>query len=625
MDKQTTLAFVIIGLILIVWLYLNSPAPQPPTTTNDTTMVKDTSGIHQDTAVAKKQTEEPKKTEAPATASKETETSLLNNVEKPEKIITVETDLVKMELTSRGARIRKYYLKNYDTWYHRDVDTSDFYNTHVQLINPKNGGDFNIIFVTKEGKLVNTANLDFSGADNYYYRVSGKDSLVLDYTFDAGEGKIIKKDFKIFGDDYASKVDVELKNMEDMISSYRYDVVWSNGINFVEKNSTDEATQANASAYSGEEQVIVDAKDDGEKVTKDINGKVDWVAVRNKYFAVIVSPDKPSEEGGAYFEGTHTKSASLGPREYYSASLKMPFRNLNDQKDSFTLYMGPIDYNVLRSYQRHFETVFDFGSFFGLRFIIRPISEYILLPLFQFLHRFIPNYGWVIIIFSIIIKFALHPLTRQSYKSMKKMQLLQPKIAELKEKYKDDQQRVQKETMKLYSTYGINPMGGCLPTLLQMPILIALWSLFNVAIDIRQQPFMLWITNLSSPDVIYRLPFKIPLFNIDVISGLALLLGITMFMQQKMSVKDPSQKALVYVMPVMFTAIFMSFPSGLNLYYFMFNVLSIGQQYYINHQKADSELVPVKNPKKKEGFFSRMMEAAEKQAQTQKKSAQKRK
>jgi YidC/Oxa1 family membrane protein insertase len=208
---------------------------------------------------------------------------------------------------------------------------------------------------------------------------------------------------------------------------------------------------------------------------------------------------------------------------------------------------------------------------------------------------------------------------------MKKMQLLQPKINEIKEKYKDDPQRVQKETMKLYSTYGINPMGGCLPILLQMPILIALWGLFNAAIDIRQQPFVLWITNLSQPDVIYRLPFKIPLFGIDVVSGLALLLGITMFIQQKMSIKDPSQKAMIYIMPVMFTLMFMTFPSGLNLYYFMFNLLSIAQQYYVNHRKGDEELVPVPQTKKKPGFMARMMEAAEKQAQAQKKAAQKRK
>jgi YidC/Oxa1 family membrane protein insertase len=207
------------------------------------------------------------------------------------------------------------------------------------------------------------------------------------------------------------------------------------------------------------------------------------------------------------------------------------------------------------------------------------------------------------------------------------MQLLQPKIAELKEKYKDDQQKVQKETMKLYSTYGINPAGGCLPMLLQMPILFALFAFFRVTIQIRQEPFIWWINDLSAPDVIYALPFSLPLFGIDQISGLAVLLGITMFFQQKMSVRDPSQKALVYIMPVMFTFMFMGFSSGLNLYYFLFNLLSIMQQYYINHKKGDdSELVPVKNPKKKGGgFMQRMMDAAEQQAKAQKQSAKKKK
>jgi YidC/Oxa1 family membrane protein insertase len=204
------------------------------------------------------------------------------------------------------------------------------------------------------------------------------------------------------------------------------------------------------------------------------------------------------------------------------------------------------------------------------------------------------------------------------------MQLLQPKIKELKEKYKDDAKRQQKETMKLYQTYGINPAGGCLPMVLQMPILIALWSLFNVAIELRHEPFIFWITNLSSPDVIYNLGFHLPLFGIDKVSGLALLLGITMFFQQKMSVKDPSQKAMVYVMPVVFTFMFMGFPAGLNLYYFMFNLLSIAQQYYINNKKGDglSELTPVKNPKKS-GFMQRMMQAAENQSTAQKQSQKK--
>ena len=181
--------------------------------------------------------------------------------------------------------------------------------------------------------------------------------------------------------------------------------------------------------------------------------------------------------------------------------------------------------------------------------------------------------------------------------------------------------------MKLYSTYGINPAGGCLPMLLQMPILFALFAFFRVTIQIRHEPFIWWITDLSAPDIIYSLPFSIPLFGVDQISGLALLLGVTMFFQQKMSVRDPSQKALVYMMPIMFTFMFMGFSSGLNLYYFLFNLLSIMQQYYINNKKDDSELVPVKDPKKKKGggFMQRMMDAAEKQSQAQKQGAKKKK
>jgi YidC/Oxa1 family membrane protein insertase len=200
---------------------------------------------------------------------------------------------------------------------------------------------------------------------------------------------------------------------------------------------------------------------------------------------------------------------------------------------------------------------------------------------------------------------------------MKKMQLLQPKMAEIKEKFKDDPQKMNKETMKLYSTYGVNPAGGCFPLLLQMPIFIALWGLFQVAIELRQQPFMLWITDLSRPDIIYKLPYKF--IVIDHISGLALLMGVTTFVQQKMSVKDPKQQALVYMMPIMLTILFMSFPSGLNLYYFMFNVFSIAQQYYINHKHDGMVLEPVKNPGKKKGFMAKLMEAAEHNTKVQQK------
>lgn len=605
MDRNTSFAFILIALVLFVWLYFNSPAPQPPKKKSETTLQQKDTAKPVQPIVAKEE-------------KKEEEVSPLGNSSEQEKIVTIETELSRIELTNKGGRIKRVFLKKYNTWYNHLSNDTTYYKKFVQLVNTqKNGGDFNILFVTKEGKLVNTSSIDFnSSASNYYYILSGKDSLALDYTFTGDNGKVIKKSFVFYGSKYDSKVDITLENMQDVISSYRYDVVWQNGLNFVEENSVGEATYSQANVYTADELVTVDATKPGEKINKDLNGKIDWISVRNKYFAMILAPKNPTSEGGAYIEGTHYNN-NYGTREVYNASIKVPFKNQKFQKDSFTLYLGPIDYYALKKYDNHYESIFEFGSLFGLKFIIRPISEYVMLPLLRFLDSFIPNYGLVIILFTIIIKLALHPLMRKSLQSMKKMQLLQPKIKEIKEKYNDPQKQ-QQETMKLYSTYGINPMGGCLPLLLQMPILVALWSLFNVAIDIRQQPFVFWITNLSSPDIIFRLPFKIPLLNIDIVSGLALLMGVTMFLQQKMSVTDPSQKAMLYTMPIMMTLMFMSMPAGLNLYYFVFNLLSIAQQYYVTHKHGDVELVPVANPKKKAGFMSRMMDAAEKQAQAQK-------
>jgi YidC/Oxa1 family membrane protein insertase len=605
MDKQSTIAFILIGVILVFWLYLNAPDPQNlPQQTSDSTLVAEKNKTKEESLT-------PQNIIEPLSEFK-TEEVLTSNV--PERIITIETNLALLEVTTKGARIRKFFLKKYKTWYHNKVeDSTNFYNTHVQLVNTsKDGGDFNIVYVTKEGKLVNTKTLDFD-LDNgkSYYKVPKDDSLKLAFVYDAGENKSLTKEFVFFGSNYNSKVDIILNNMDDLISSYRYDIEWANGINFVEKNSVDEANHSNAAAYSADEKIVIDASSVDEPVEKVMNGKIDWVGVKNKYFTVIIAPDKPNQEGGADFKGEHVKT-ELGDREYYSASLRIPFNNQNYQRDSYRLYIGPLEYNILKKNGLNYEAIYDFGSFLGLTFVTRPISEYLLLPLFKFLHSFIPNYGWVIVVFSFILKFALYPLTKQSYKSMKRMSQLQPKIAELKEKFKGDQQKIQKETMKLYSTYGVNPAGGCLPMLLQMPILFALFTFFNVAIEIRHEPFIFWITNLSAPDVIYKLPFSIPLFGISAITGLAPLLGITMFFQQKMTVKDPNQKAMVYIMPFMMTFLFMGFSSGLNLYYFLFNLLSIGQQYFINKQKGD-ELVPVKNPKKKSGFMQRMMEAAEKQ------------
>jgi YidC/Oxa1 family membrane protein insertase len=232
-----------------------------------------------------------------------------------------------------------------------------------------------------------------------------------------------------------------------------------------------------------------------------------------------------------------------------------------------------------------------------------------IIPFFTFLHKFIPNYGIVIILFAIVLKIVLNPLTKKQMKSMKKMGQLSPKINAIKEKHKDDPTKMNKMIMNLYKEEKINPAGGCLPLILQLPILYALFGVFRSTIELRQANFFWWIKDLSVPDVVIHLPFKIPIIGINEIAGLATLMGITMFIQQKMTVTDPKQKAMVYMMPIMLTLLFFSFPSGLNLYYFIFNLLSIAQQYYETKiKKPDPE--EEKKPSKP-GFFENLMKRSE--------------
>jgi YidC/Oxa1 family membrane protein insertase len=612
MDRNTTIAFVLIGAILIIWLYMNAPEP----TEED--------GVKTDTIITLKDTisnrDVDEKIDEQKLIEEERETELLKpGKEEPGRIITIETELAIYELSTRGGNIHKVFLKNFNNWYSAGKNSEeDVTKTTVQLINYSISNAYDLSFVSSDGKAIDTGNFIFNTeAYNSKYSISTEDSLEFSFKLEVGDGHINKK-YKFFGSRYLFISDIELVSMDNMVSNNAYDIVWNSGLRFVEENSTDEATYSNASVYQGDEQVVFDASS-ADVEDKDYNGRVDWISVRNKYFAAVIIPEDPSKVDGAYIEGYMRPLPNGGINKFYSNRLSIPFRNNNIEKQSFGLYIGPVDYNRLKDIGHNLESLVDFGSFFGLKFIVRPIAEFLLLPLFNFLHKFIPNYGFVIVVFSLIIKIVVYPLTKKSYQSMKKMSLLQPKISELKEKFKDEPQKLNKETMNLYKTYGVNPAGGCLPMLLQMPIFIALWGLFRTAIELRQQPFIFWITDLSRPDVILDLGFQFPIFGIQHLSGLALLMGITTFLQQKMTMKDPKQKALIYMMPIMLTLLFMTFPSGLNLYYFMFNVFSIAQQYYINHKQNDVVLEPVKGGKQKQGFMGRLMEAAEKQSKTQQK------
>jgi YidC/Oxa1 family membrane protein insertase len=314
-------------------------------------------------------------------------------------------------------------------------------------------------------------------------------------------------------------------------------------------------------------------------------GQLTWIGVRNKYFLAVLIP----EDGRfdlALAGDIQVDPDGISYRDFSLAMVDDTGRDLL----KYAAYIGPISYDVLRGQNRFFDGLVreldldefvDYGPSF-VRSILKPVTI-LILQAFRAMHTLVPNYGMVIILFSILVKIVVFPLTHKSLESTAKMQTLQPKIAELRERFGKDQKKLNEATMKLYKEEKINPIGGCLPMVLQMPILFSLFSLFRGTIELRQAGFVLWITDLSKPDTI-----PLGAFDFHV---LPLLMGISMFIQQKMMMKDPKQAALVYIMPVFLTYIFWTMSSGLVFYYTLYNVLTLAQQLIMERTKrmlADS-------------------------------------
>lgn len=589
MDKQTTLGFVLIALVLMIWMWWSSPRPAQQLQNGKQTSEQRKDSTAAISQPAQKKFEEskvqPQQLSPKDSLGKFFSQSAIGN----ESVVTIESDLYIAEVSTKGGTLKSFELKNYKTW-----------DQHpVQLIENASSGDFSLLFTSTEGKLINTKGLVFTAAlpPTRTVRLTGNDEYTIDLVLNAGTGRVIKT-LRFKNNSYALDVGIKLVGMQDIIANYEYQVIWENGLRYVENSSTDESRAAEAYLYAGGEVTTIDASKPGETPISNTNGATEWVATRNRYFAVVLLSEDKKAQGG-YLEGRCEAAPNQGIVEHYSIGLKVPFKNAMEETAHFTLFLGPLDYDIIKGFNRGLDHIMSLGWSW-----IRPITEYAFIPLFKLLHMFIANYGIVIILFSIIIKIVLHPLTRSSMKSMKKMQSLQPMMEEIRTKFKDDPNQVNIQIMKLYKDYGVNPAGGCLPLLVQMPILYALYALFANSIQLRQAEFVWWIKDLSVPDVIFDLPLTLPLVGVHNISGLALMMGITMFIQTKMTTTDPRQKAMVWMMPVMMTLIFNSLPSGLNLYYFVFNLLAIGQQVFINKQHDNVPLQKVSEKKRSGGIMN---------------------
>ncbi len=620
MDKKSLLAISLITIIFIVWMLYVSINTQHPSleeqkrTKLDSIKKRELVEKHKDSTLnenSKSIEKDNKKDDTSQDMS--TNSDSLEKVQKygqfykfnvkEEDIITIETDLYKAKLSSKGGSLVKFFLKNYSQW--------NGYKTQLIWSNdPMRKGELYLTFVTKDAKNIDTRDLNFEfiNVDKKYYRVSKDNKLTIRTRLSLEDDKYIEKSYTFYGNEYIFDNKIILKNLEDVLTTRGYNYEWSDGLKYQEKSSADESSRTNALASLNGETIEIDATDE-EPVEETATGFIDFAGIKTKYFGVALIPiNKKKFDGTVDLYGFNQKVNKDGIVERYNISYRVPYLGGTDEK-SFRVYLGPLDYDIVNNYG--LSQMIYFGWW-----IIRYIGEYLILPLFLLIHKIIPDWGITIIAFSIIIKFLLYPLSIQQMRTSQKMKLLGPEMEKIREKYKDDNTAQQKAMMKLYSDYGINPAGGCLPLLLQMPILFALWSVLSTAIDLRQASFILWITDLSLPDVLFHLPFS--LLGIKFVSGLALLMGVTMFIQQKLTITDPKQKAMIYLMPILFTLIFSNLPSGLNLYYFVFNLLGIIQQIWINNfSKNQMTLEELKRAPKKESWFQKKMREAQEIAESQ--------
>ena len=592
MDKRTILAFLLIGAILIFtqtdWYKetVIGVKQLPKAARIDSSKVLTQKEFEQgNTPKAILKNDEPKK-EIIQNYIDDKSNALTSELDAGVgKDIIIKTNKYNAIFSTKGATVKSWILNDY--YYSKEDDI------FVQLIKNNGYGNLGINFVT-ENDTIQTSDFIFISDKNNVDLTYGDSTQTVIFELKLTDTQILRKTFTFYDNTYLFDLDVELVNLGNLISDQRFTLVWLSGLHHTEVDIEKDMENAQAYIYFGgdKEELKLSNKPNQYKKIDNIEGTIDWVAIRTKYFASIIFPDSAAYIS-AKLEGKTERFSKKDIIKTFSTNLqvKIPESRENNIQKQFQIYLGPLDYDIIKNYHSGLDKILGFGPA-----IFRPFAK-LTIKVFNFLHSFIPNYGFVLIVFSILVKLVVYPLTRKSYVAMKEMQNLQPLMSEMKEKYKKDPKKMQSETMKLYKEHGVNPISGCLPNLLQMPLLIAIFYVFRNTIQLRQEPFIWWIKDLSSPDTIL-LPFSLPLIG-NALHIIPLFMGATMFFQQKMTMKDPKQKAMVYMMPIFLTFIFYKFPSGLNLYYTLFNVFSIIQQKLVSDKPGTGDIAAIKTPDKK--------------------------
>jgi YidC/Oxa1 family membrane protein insertase len=537
MEKRTLLAVILSITVFYVFSLLFAPEKKPvqPESTGSTVSAPVSAG-------------QPVAGGAQPSASAP---SLPVTAQQPD--VTVRTGLYTAVFSSRGGALKSLTLKNY-----REKNLPD-----AQPVVLGSDADPSALTFSTRASGFNLSEGAPFVADASALTMAAADKKQLVFTHNSGQGFTVRKIYSFSGDSYGIRLETQvMNNMAVPLVGTLQQVMTYPGL----VKPKDSRFETAGSYLYSDNSLESDKLKDVSSASKLYDKNLQWAGFADKYFLTAIL-----SEGGS-IASVEVKKNGAGFLESTVSSPRITVTPGQSVTVVHRLFVGPKDIDILKAQGNSLEQSLDLGWF---TVIAKP-----LLYTLKYFYRYVGNYGVAIIIITIILKALFFPLTHKSYKSMKDMQKIQPMMAALKEKYKDDREGMNRAVMELYRDHKVNPLGGCLPMLVQIPVFFALYKALMFSIELRHAPFYFWITDLSGPDNLFGQMLGLPF----VIGPLPLLMGATMFIQQKMtpSTMDPMQAKMMLALPVVFTFMFLNFPSGLVLYWLLNNVLTIGQQMYIN-------------------------------------------
>uniref|UniRef100_UPI004048884D membrane protein insertase YidC n=1 Tax=Algoriphagus sp. TaxID=1872435 RepID=UPI004048884D len=517
-----------------------------------------------------------------------------------EQNLTLENEVVKITVSTKGGAIKEVLLKKYFSWQNEPLFLLD--SSHSSL---------NYSLDTRLGTV--DLNEFYFAPQLSSKTIEGVSQQILTLRASSASGQLIQK-YTLSEGQYTLEKSFEIQGLQGIITAKSIRIDWEDQIKAQEKDLAESRRKTQVNYYLAEGSYDnLGLSDDPEEAK--VDQPVKWIGFSQRFFTAGIIADSVFQEV-ALTQSTPSDSSIV---RAMSASLSLPLQN---GQAKLTHYFGPDQYKTLKAITPGFEENVDMGYFF-----VSWVNKYIVVHLFEFLEKYFNSYGIIIILIVLLIKLALSPLTYKSYIGMAKMRVIKPEIDELKEKYGDDATKMQQEQMKLFSQLGVSPISGCLPLVLQMPFLFAMFFFFPNAIELRQESF-LWAEDLSTYDEFIKLPFTIPFYGAHV-SLFTLLMTISQVLyahfNNQLTTATGPMKNLGYVMPVMFMFVLNSYPAGLSFYYFVSNIFTFGQQALIKLFVDDSKIRQkveenkLKNVDKKKSKFQQRLEDAMKAADANKK------